>query len=289
MSLILSRRPMPELPEVEVTRRALAGDVEGAVVRALVVRQRRLRWPVPATLARHLIGRRILRLERRGKYLLWRFEGGTMISHLGMSGSWRALRGAMSPPGPHDHVDLEVEHGRGTTVLRLTDPRRFGALLWQRGGERELGRHPLLARLGIEPFDPRFDGMFLHSRTRGRRSAIKQVLLAGDVVVGVGNIYASESLFRAGIDPRLPAARLSRARCGHLAQAIVEVLGAAIDAGGSSLRDFVGVGGEIGRFTRDARVYERNGLVCRQCGVATVRRIVQSGRATYFCPRCQRR
>jgi len=280
---------MPELPEVEVTRRALAPAVEGAVVRGLVLRDRRLRWPIPAGLARQIAGRKVLRLQRRGKYLLWRFEHGTLISHLGMSGSWRMHPGTAPPPGRHDHVDLTVEQADGMWVLRLTDPRRFGALLWQRGGEQELQRSSLLAHLGLEPFDPRFDGAFLHQRTRGRRTSIKQVLLAGDIVVGVGNIYASESLFEAGIDPRTAAGRLSRPRCARLAQAIATVLARAIDAGGSSLRDFVGADGRSGYFTLTARVYERNGLACLRCGAAAVRRIVQSGRATYFCPHCQRR
>jgi len=280
---------MPELPEVEVTRRALAPEVEGGVVRGLVLRERRLRWPVPRGLAKQITGRKVLRLDRRGKYLLWRFEHGTLISHLGMSGSWRVHPGAAPLPGRHDHVDLLVEQAHGLRVLRLTDPRRFGALLWQRGGEQALRRSALLARLGIEPFDSRFDGAFLHERTRGRRGPIKQVLLAGDVVVGVGNIYASESLFEAGIDPRTPAGRLSQRRCERLAHAIRLVLLSAIDAGGSTLRDFVGADGRRGYFMVDAQVYERNGLICRRCGVGPVRRIIQSGRATYFCPQCQRR
>jgi formamidopyrimidine-DNA glycosylase len=280
---------MPELPEVEVTRRALAPAVEGGVVRGLVVREGRLRWPVPGGLARRIAGRQVLSLERRGKYLLWRFEHGTLISHLGMSGSWRIHPGSAPPPGRHDHVDMTVEQPHGVSVLRLTDPRRFGALLWQRGGDRALRRSALLAHLGIEPFDPRFDGAFLHRHTRARRGPIKQVLLAGGVVVGVGNIYASESLFDAGIDPRTPAVRLSRPRCDRLAQAIRAVLARAIEAGGSSLRDFIGADGRSGYFTLAAQVYERNGLACLRCREACVRRIVQSGRATYFCPHCQRR
>jgi formamidopyrimidine-DNA glycosylase len=280
---------MPELPEVEVTRRALASEIEGGVVRALLVRDRRLRWPVPPALPRFVAGQKLLRLDRRGKYLLWRFERGTLISHLGMSGSWRVHRRAAPAPGPHDHADLIMQRDNGLRVLRFTDPRRFGALLWQGGGERGLLRNALLANLGIEPFDPRFDGAFLHQQLRRRHGPIKQALLGGRVVVGVGNIYASESLFEAGIDPRTPADRLSRPRCERLAQAIRAVLARAIDAGGSSLRDFIGADGRSGEFTLDAAVYERNGLVCHRCGVASVRRIVQSGRATYFCPRCQRR
>lgn len=280
---------MPELPEVEVTRRALAPEVEGGVVRALVVRERRLRWPVPRGLARTLAGQRLLRLDRRGKYLLWRFEGGTLISHLGMSGSWRVHRGEPPAPGRHDHVDLTIEQPQGTRVLRLTDPRRFGALLWAAGDDAALAGNALLAHLGVEPFDPAFDGELLHRRTRGRRTSIKQALLAGDIVVGVGNIYASESLFEAGIDPRTPAGRLSRPRCARLAAAIRTVLGRAIAAGGSSLRDFIGADGRSGYFINAARVYERNGLGCLRCEKGLVRRIVQAGRATYFCPLCQRR
>jgi formamidopyrimidine-DNA glycosylase len=276
---------MPELPEVEVTRRALAPHVEGHTVHRVLVRDRRLRWPVPAALARTLGGHTVLALERRGKYLLWRFAHGTLISHLGMSGSWRVHLSMPPPPGAHDHVDIVV--GDAGRVLRLTDPRRFGALLWhpQRAGPVE--RHPSLARLGIEPFDPRFDGALLHAAARGRRVAIKQFLLAGSAVVGVGNIYASESLFRAGIHPRMPAHRLSRQRADRLAAEVRAVLAAAIEVGGSTLRDFVGADGAEGYFMMDAQVYDRAGQPCRRCGTR-IRRIVQGQRATYFCPHCQR-
>jgi formamidopyrimidine-DNA glycosylase len=276
---------MPELPEVEVTRRALAPHVEGRAVRRVLVRERRLRWPVPAGLARSLGGATVLALDRRGKYLLWRFAHGTLISHLGMSGSWRVHLARVPPPGAHDHVDIVMEDG--DRVLRLTDPRRFGALLWhpQRAGPVE--RHPSLARLGIEPFDPAFDGALLHAAARGRNVAIKQLLLAGAAVVGVGNIYASESLFRAGIHPRMPAHRLSRPRAERLAAAVRAVLAEAIELGGSTLRDFVGADGAEGYFMLDAQVYDRAGQPCRHCG-APIRRIVQGQRATYFCPRCQR-
>lgn len=274
---------MPELPEVEVTRRALSPHVTGATVRAFKVRDRRLRWPVPAGLARALVGRRIESLDRRGKYLLWRFAHGTLISHLGMSGSWRVHLGRPPPPGPHDHVDIVVDGG----TLRLTDPRRFGALLWQPARRGAVDAHVLLRGLGVEPFDARFDGECLYRGTRGRRAAIKQVLLAGDVVVGVGNIYASESLFRARINPKQPAYRLGRARSARLATAIHDVLEEAIRVGGSTLRDFVGADGAQGYFMLDAFVYDRAGLPCKVCGTA-IRRRVQGQRATYFCPRCQR-
>jgi formamidopyrimidine-DNA glycosylase len=277
---------MPELPEVEVTRRALAPHVEGRIIEAVQVRDARLRWPVPATLARSLTGRRVQRLERRGKYLLWRFEHGTLISHLGMTGVWRVLtRGPALPvPGRHDHVDLLFS----TACVRLSDPRRFGALLWHAARAGRLEHHPLLAGLGIEPFDPAFDGAWLHHNTRGRSASIKQVLLAGDIVVGVGNIYASESLFRAGIRPTVSAHRIGAARYQRLANAIRDVLNEAIAVGGSTLRDFVDADGAQGYFMLDAGVYERAGLPCRVCA-APIRRIVQGQRATYFCPRCQRR
>jgi formamidopyrimidine-DNA glycosylase len=274
---------MPELPEVEVTRRALAPHVEGHSVRKVAVRERRLRWPVTPGLARLLVGQPVRALDRRGKYLLWRFEHGTLISHLGMSGSWRVHVESPPAPGVHDHVDVAVEGA----LLRLTDPRRFGALLWHAAARGAVEAHPLLAHLGIEPFDPRFDGQWLYRGTRGRAAAIKQVLLAGDVVVGVGNIYASESLFRAGINPKLPARRLGPARCELLAAAIRAVLAEAIEVGGSTLRDFRSARGEEGYFMVDALVYDRAGQPCKRCGTP-IRKLVQGQRATYYCVRCQR-
>ncbi len=278
---------MPELPEVEVTRRALAPHVEGRTVRRLVVREQRLRWPVPAQLARAIERQTVTALERRGKYLLWRFAQGTLISHLGMSGSWRVYLGAAPAPGVHDHVDI-VFDGAPPRLVRLTDPRRFGALLWHAARDGDVQRHPLLATLGIEPFNACFDARWLHAATRGRSASIKQVLLEGRIVAGIGNIYASESLFRAGIHPAAPAQRLSPARCERLANAIRAVLGEAIGMGGSTLRDFVGADGAQGYFMLDAFVYDRAGLPCKVCG-APIRRIVQGQRATYYCPRCQRR
>lgn len=280
---------MPELPEVEVTRRALAPYVEGFAVDSVRVRDRRLRWPVPARLSHTLAGRPLLALDRRAKYLLWRFAHGTLISHLGMSGSWRLHLEAPPVPGVHDHADIAFRaHGGNPRVARLTDPRRFGALLWHPASRGDPARHPLLIHLGLEPFDPRFDAAVLHAATRGRRTAIKQVLLGGDVVVGVGNIYASESLFRAGIHPTLPAARLSRARCEQLVEAVRDVLAEAIEAGGSTLRNFIGADGSAGYFTLSARVYDRAGQPCKTCGTP-IRRLLQRQRATFFCPQCQRR
>ena len=277
---------MPELPEVEVTRRALAPYVEHQKVESAIVRDRRLRWPVPKLLPMLITGKTVERLRRRGKYLLWDFAHGTMISHLGMSGAWRVwpLRRAVPPPGPHDHVDILFS----ATNVRLTDPRRFGALLWHNASAGDAATHPLLAGLGLEPFDARFDGEWLYRHTRSRTSPIKQVLLAGDVVVGVGNIYASESLFRARINPKRSARSIGRVRYELLATAVREVLTEAIAVGGSTLRDFVGADGADGYFMLDARVYDRAGEPCRVCATPIVR-VVQGQRATYYCRACQRR
>ncbi len=277
---------MPELPEVEVTRRALAPYVEHQKVESAIVRDSRLRWPVPKRLPKLIAGETVERLRRRGKYLLWDFAHGTMISHLGMSGAWRVwpLRRAVPLPGPHDHVDILFV----ATNVRLTDPRRFGALLWHDASAGDVATHPLLAGLGLEPFDARFDGEWLYRHTRSRTGPIKQVLLAGDVVVGVGNIYASESLFRARINPKRSARSIGRLRYETLATAIREVLTEAIAVGGSTLRDFVGADGADGYFMLDARVYDRAGEPCRVCATPIVR-VVQGQRATYYCRTCQRR
>jgi formamidopyrimidine-DNA glycosylase len=276
---------MPELPEVEVTRRCMSMALEGRPVQTLKVYEPRLRWPVPRALAATLTGRRLQRIDRRGKYLLWRFEHGVLISHLGMTGSWRLHPAGQVPDrGSHDHVDL----GFDTALARLTDPRRFGALLWHPAAAGDVQRHPRLASLGVEPLDPGFDGAQLYLATRGRSASIKQVLLAGDAVVGVGNIYASESLFDAGIDPRVPARRLGPTRCARLAAAIRRVLAEAIEAGGSTLRDYASADGAPGQYASQARVYGRDGSECPVCG-RPIRRIVQGQRATYWCARCQRR
>lgn len=277
---------MPELPEVEVTRRALAPYVERKTVESVIVRDPRLRWPVPLRLSALLAGRTVERLRRRGKYLLWEFAHGTLISHLGMSGAWRVWprRRAAPAPGKHDHVDILF----AAACVRLTDPRRFGALLWHEALKGDVAAHPLLAGLGIEPFDARFDGAWLYRQTRSRAASIKQVLLGGDVVVGIGNIYASESLFRARISPKRSARRIGLVRYEALATAVREVLTEAIAVGGSTLRDFVGADGADGYFMLDARVYDRAGEPCRVCATPIVR-VVQGQRATYYCRVCQRR
>lgn len=270
---------MPELPEVETTRAGLAPALVGRTLTRVDVRQPRLRWPVPGELAAVLPGRRLTALERRAKYLLFDFDGLTQLVHLGMSGSLRLIA-PDEPPGAHDHVDWRFDDG---TALRLRDPRRFGAVLLAGATHA----HPLLAHLGPEPLTDAFDAAYLHARTRQRSAAIKQVIMDGQVVVGVGNIYASESLFHAGIRPGTAARRLTRPQCARLVSAIKQVLAAAIAAGGSSLRDYVATDGELGYFQLQTRVYDRAGLPCKVCATP-IRRAVTGQRATYWCPRCQR-
>jgi formamidopyrimidine-DNA glycosylase len=269
---------MPELPEVEVTRRGLAPHLVGKVISAVEVREPRLRWPIPRAV-RALAGRKVRALRRRGKYLLVDCGDGHLILHLGMSGSLRLVPPG-TPAGKHDHFDLLV----GGQCLRLRDPRRFGAVLWT---QRQLERHPLLAHLGVEPLSRALTGERLHRLSRGLRIPVKQFLMDAKRVVGVGNIYASESLFRAGIDPRRPAGKISLEKFEKLSAAIKLTLRAAIKAGGSSLRDFVNSDGASGYFQNRALVYDRAGMPCRRCRTP-IRRIVQGARATYFCARCQR-
>jgi formamidopyrimidine-DNA glycosylase len=272
---------MPELPEVEVTRRGIAPHVEGRVVTGVVMRRSGLRWPFPANLAQLLTGQAVISTGRRGKYLLLHFAHGTLIIHLGMSGHLRILP-SNHPAEKHDHFDLLV----GATCMRLTDPRRFGAVLWHGAEEGDIEGHLLLRKLGAEPLGLADLGGLLYRQSRTRSTAIKQVLLAGDIVVGVGNIYASESLFEAGINPHTPAQRIARPRYDKLAAAIQRVLAAAIEQGGSSLRDFIGADGQSGYFQQHYFVYDREAQPCRQCGNA-VRRITQSQRSTFYCVRCQ--
>jgi len=270
---------MPELPEVEITRRGLMPSLVGKSIDAAIVRNAMLRYPLPPQLGQLLAGRTLGSIERRGKYLLFRLEHGTLLIHLGMSGSLR-LVAALEAPGKHDHVDIIF----GDKALRLRDPRRFGAILWATGN---IALHPLIASLGIEPLSSEFDGAWLHAATRGRSTPIKLLLMDSHTVVGVGNIYASESLFRAGIHPRTAAGRLSRARCDRLALAVRETLEAALAAGGSSLRDYVHSDGESGWFQQQYTVYGRDGEACRQCG-ATIRAVRLGQRSTFYCPTCQR-
>ncbi len=271
---------MPELPEVETTRRSFAERIHGATVTAVRL-GKPLRWPLGCDAAL-LVGQRVGHAERRGKYLWLPVGHGGLLMHLGMSGSL-AFGSPDAEPGAHDHFDLATDRG----TLRLTDPRRFGAVVWSPGLDADPARK-LVAGLGLEPFDPAFGGEHLHRATRGRRVAIKQALLAGDIVVGAGNIYACEALFRAGIDPRTPAGRLSRPRCERLAEAVRHILAQALALGGSTLRDFRDAHGMAGSFQERAAVYGRAGQPCPVCATP-VRRIVQAQRSTFFCPRCQKR
>lgn len=270
---------MPELPEVETTRRGLAPHLVGRRVTAVDVRQPRLRWPVAPELSAHLPGQRIDAIERRAKYLLVHVQSGSALLHLGMSGALRVLP-ADAPPGPHDHVDWRLDSGR---VLRYTDPRRFGCQLWQPPGEI----HPLLAGLGPEPLSDEFDGDVLWRRSRGRSAAVKLLLMDAAVVVGVGNIYANEALFAAGIHPKRAAGTVSRARFARLADEVKRILAHAIARGGTTLRDFISPDGAPGYFEQELAVYGRGGEPCRACG--TPIRVGTIGqRSTFHCPRCQR-
>jgi formamidopyrimidine-DNA glycosylase len=271
---------VPELPEVETTRRGIAPWLEGRRLAGVEVRDPRLRWPVPAALAREAAGALVTAVDRRAKYLLLRTDRGTALLHLGMTGSLRVVTDDR-PPGPWDHLDLVVADG---PRIRFSDPRRFGSLHWTRD---DPARHPLLADLGIEPLEPGFDGAFLHAQSQGRRVAIKAHIMNARIVVGVGNIYASESLYRAGIHPLRAAGRVARPRFDALAVAIRDVLEESIRVGGTTLRDFHGGDGQPGYFTQQLRVYDRAGEPCLGCG-APIRQRVIGQRSSYFCPRCQR-
>lgn len=273
---------MPELPEVETTRRGLEPVLVGQRIRAAVVRDRRLRQPVPRRLPQLLAGATVRSLGRRGKYLLMDCGAGTLIVHLGMSGRLWVVDEA-TPATVHDHFDLVLESG---AAVRLRDPRRFGLVLWQAGADPLV--HALLAKIGPEPLSGEFDGAWLHRATRNRDAAIKLVLMDGHVVAGVGNIYANEALFRAGISPRLSAGRLSRERCEVLVREIRATLELAIAAGGSSLRDYVRSDGLAGNFQSQFMVYDRAGEACQRCGTS-VRGIRQGQRSTYYCPQCQKK
>jgi formamidopyrimidine-DNA glycosylase len=270
---------MPELPEVETTRRGIAPHVEGRSIRGTVVRQPRLRWPVPVATLHHLTGYPIERVERRAKYLLLRTPGDTLMLHLGMSGSLRVVE-ATTPAETHDHFDLLLEGG---AALRLRDPRRFGSI---HCFAPEQGEPALLARLGPEPLSAAFNGDYLYERARGRRRAVKDFLMDARIVVGVGNIYAAEALHAAGIHPDRAAGRVGRARYRRLAAAVQRTLEAAIDQGGTTLRDFTDAAGAPGYFRIALAVYGRAGEPCRTCERA-LRAARRGQRATVYCPRCQ--
>jgi len=269
---------MPELPEVETSRRGIEPYLAGHTVEKAEIRNRALRWPVARDFERRIAGQPIESVGRRAKYLLINTPTGSAILHLGMSGSV-AVVPATTPAGVHDHVDLVLDSG---DMLRFRDPRRFGSLHWSKNP----AKHKLLKDLGPEPLGSHFDGERLWQLSRGRRIAVKPFIMNAAIVVGVGNIYASEALFIAGINPRRQAGRVSRERYDRLAKAIREVLARAIEAGGTTLRDFYGSDGEAGYFQQQLEVYGREGEPCRRCN-GTVRNVVLGQRATYYCPGCQ--
>jgi formamidopyrimidine-DNA glycosylase len=277
---------MPELPEVETTLRGLMPHLSGQVIKQVIIRNPNLRWPIPKNLPALVTGQTISKLERRAKYLLLKCDSGTLILHLGMSGSLRVLPSG-TPAEKHDHFDLILASGK---LMRLRDPRRFGAVLWhpeQTDNQRDIAQHPLLAKLGPEPLLDDFSAEYLHLATRKRSAAIKQVIMDSHVVVGVGNIYASESLFYAGIRPQLHASKLSLPRCARLVQTIRETLSTSIAQGGSTLRDFTDSNGKPGYFQQNYAVYGRTGEPCRVCG-SPVKQIVQGQRSSFYCAVCQK-
>lgn len=275
---------MPELPEVETTRRGIAPHLAGQVIEKVIVRNSSLRWPIPNDLPEQLLGLTIQTVTRRAKYLLLDCRVGTLILHLGMSGSLRILPAKLAQsaasPGKHDHFDLILSD---RTILRLRDPRRFGAVLWQSG---DILQHPLLMNLGPEPLTPDFNAQRFFERTRKCRSSIKQTLMNSHMVVGIGNIYANEALFLAGINPKIAAGRIGIARCERLVQAVKQILQQAIQAGGSSLRDFVNSDGHPGYFQQQYWVYGRAGEDCKKCA-SEIKQIKQSQRSSFYCSDCQ--
>jgi formamidopyrimidine-DNA glycosylase len=278
---------MPELPEVEVTRLGIAPHLEGRRVSSVKIIDGRLRWPVPSNLNVLLSGQKVARIERRGKYLLVELNTGHLLLHLGMTGTLRVLPGS-EPLKPHDRVTFEF----GRLSLRLHDPRKFGAVLWHPKSKGPIESNTLLQKLGVEPFSPDFAGELgadvLYQCSRKRSIAVKQFLLAGQAVVGVGNIYCSESLFEAGIHPTKAAGKLTRPQCSRLATAVRLILKKAIAAGGSSLKDFVNSDGDPGHFMVQTKVYDRKDQPCKVCKTP-IKQIVQGQRSTYFCPQCQKR
>lgn len=270
---------MPELPEVEITRRGIAPHCEGQVITGVTVRNHNLRWPVPADLAQQLEGQTICTVERRAKYLLLNLHRGTVIVHLGMSGSLRIITNN-SMPLRHDHVELTLASG---TRLRFNDPRRFGCWLWSDAQNT----HPLLANLGPEPLTSEFSGTLLYRQSRTRLTPVKSFIMDSHVVVGVGNIYANEALFKAGIHPKRKAGRISLDRYNRLADAIYETLSAAILMGGTTLRDFVNSDGKPGYFAQSLLAYGRGNKPCTACGTQ-MKEIRMNNRSTVYCPHCQR-
>jgi formamidopyrimidine-DNA glycosylase len=270
---------MPELPEVETTRRGIKPHVHKQKIKAVVIRQPALRWRVPTRLAENACGQTVESVRRRGKYLLLGLQNGTIIMHLGMSGSLRICKPS-TPAEKHDHVDILLGNNK---VLRLRDPRRFGAVLWT---TTDPAQHKLLCSLGPEPLEDSFDAEYLYQNSRKRTASIKSFIMNSHVVVGVGNIYACESLFRAGIHPKRKAGSLSMQRCEKLVNAIKQVLTESIQQGGTTLRDFSRENGEPGYFAQKLFVYGKAGEACEKCG-STIKQITQQQRSTFYCPKCQ--
>ena len=271
---------MPELPEVETTCRGIAPHIEGQRINKVIVRQPRLRWPVPESISQLLTASLLHSVQRRAKYLLLKFDKGTLLIHLGMSGSLRIV--PMSEAvGKHDHVEFVFSNEK---ILRLTDPRRFGAVLWL--GENP-DKHPLLSKLGPEPLSDAFNGEHLFTLSRTRKLTVKQFIMDQSIVTGVGNIYASEALFGSRIRPMTAAGKISRARYNRLSAVIKEVLSQAITQGGTTLRDFVGSDGKPGYFKQHLHVYGRAGLACTQCR-RPLKELKLASRSTVYCSHCQR-
>jgi len=270
---------VPELPEVETTRRGIAPHCEGETITRVTVRNGSLRWPVPADLGEKLEGQVIKSVDRRAKYLFLNMDRGTVIVHLGMSGSLRIITDN-TPPLTHDHIDVALQSG---VILRFNDPRRFGCWLWADSAEE----HPLITHLGPEPLAPEFNGAHLFRLSRGKNTPVKSFIMDNQVVVGAGNIYANEALFKSGIHPRRKAGRISLDHYHRLAEAIRETLSAAILMGGTTLRDFVNSDGKPGYFAQSLLVYGRGGQPCKECG-APLKEIRMNNRSTVYCPRCQR-
>jgi formamidopyrimidine-DNA glycosylase len=270
---------VPELPEVETTRRGVAPLVTGHIVTEMIVRNHRLRIPVSKSLPSLIIGQRLQQVQRRAKYLYFCFSNGTLIWHLGMSGSMR-VNMASSTPAKHDHIDLVFDNGQ---CLRYRDPRRFGLVAWTSSPP---SAHKLISHLGPEPWDTLFTGAYLHKKARGRKIAVKNFIMDGKIVVGVGNIYASESLHMAGINPRRAASRISLDRYQRLCGTVQSVLDGAIAKGGTTLKDFAGTDGKPGYFSQELLVYGRADEPCQQCG-ATIKQLVIGQRSSFYCPSCQ--
>lgn len=275
---------MPELPEVETTLRGIAPHIEGKTVETVILRQPKLRWQVNPALGDILSGQQVLSCGRRAKYLIVRFPMGILLIHLGMSGSLRIFTPSderIGKPGKHDHTDFVFSDG---TVLRYHDPRRFGAILWYEGIEEH---HPLLEKLGPEPLSEAFCADYLYARLKTQKRAVKLALMDNAVVVGVGNIYANESLFRAAVSPQRSACRVKKKECAVLVDAVKAVLRRAIETGGSTLKDFVDSDGKSGYFQQEYTVYGRHNLQCVRCGGLIVKEILGQ-RGTFYCPNCQK-